>query len=459
MSRELETILEWVAQTLQGRIVASREHLRWRPQYFIDVETRDGLKRVVLRGCRDFGQLDQDEAAARARNRREAGVLKALQNTPVPVPKFYGYHDAGSWILMEFLTGTDQLTALEERELQAELFRAYLRAMADLHALDPGALDLPPDLDRPTGGEDCIRRAYRHRLQAYRESDGEPDPLWTYALEWLERHRPGLVDRFSLCTGDMGVDQFFFEGRQFKSIIDLENAYISDPLRDIGMMRYRDMLYPLPGLGGHIRYFGEITGRCVTDDSLHFWTILGMLGSSPAQRAILKAPNPRIPREMSLLLAMTPTRRRGCTEAFHHLNGWTLPARPPRPVAGENRHTKFARFVRDQMDAYYSPRVPESERYTMSLTRAHAEMSLLANTIGPDISRANMEDIAPFLERRPISELDGLARLEERIRSHDEPDLQQFMAAMYRIECRNEYIVEPLMQATGLAFASPLQRI
>lgn len=459
MSRQLSAALEWVAQVMGGRVIARRVHYRWRPQYFIDVETPEGIKVVVLRGYRDFGQLDRDEAGARARNRREAAVLDALQETDVPVPQFYGYHEAGGWILMEFLTGSDQLTSLADRELQSRLFRDYLRAIARLHSLDPVALRLPADLDWPTDPEDCVRRAYRHRLRAYTEQEGDPDPLWSYALGWLEGNRPGFADRFSLCTGDMGVDQFFFEDDLFKAIIDLENAYISDPLRDIGMMRYRDMLYPIPRMGEHIRYFGEISGRGVTDHSLHFWTILGMLGSSPAQRTILCQPNPTIPAEMSLLLAMTPTRRRGCAEAFHQLYRWPLPDRPARPPEVENRHSRFARFVRDQFDAYYLPKAAEGDRYPMSLTRAHAEMTVLTNTIGPQITRANCDDLAELLGRRPDSELDGLARLEEHIGRDPDRNLQKFMGAMYRIECRNEYLAEPLMRVTGLAFASPLQPI
>jgi aminoglycoside phosphotransferase len=459
MSRQLDSALEWTARIIGGRVSASRAHHRWRPQYFVDVETADGKKVVVLRGYRDFGQLDRDEAGARARNRREAAVLEALQDTGVPVPKFYGFHEPGGWILMEFLTGTDQLTKLADRELQAKLFRDYLRTIAGLHALDPDTLNLPADLDRPDDAEDCIRRAYRHRLKAYAELEGDPDPLWSFALGWLERNRPKYADRFSLCTGDMGVDQFFFEDNRFKAIIDLENAYVSDPLRDIGMMRYRDMLYPIPRMGEHIRYFGELCGRPVTDHSLHFWTILGMLGSSPAQRTLLRRPNPMIPAEMSLLLAMTPTRRRGCAEAFHQLHRWPLPDRPTRPPEVENRHTRFARFVRDQLDTYYLPKASEGDRYTLSLTRAHADMTVLANTIGPQITRANCDDLAELLGRRPDSELEGLARLEQQMAVDPERNLQNFMTAMYRIECRNEYLAEPLMRETGLAFASPLQPI
>jgi hypothetical protein len=92
----------------------------------------------------------------------------------------------------------------------------------------------------------------------------------------------------------------------------------------------------------------------------------------------------------------------------------------------------------------------------MSLTRAHAEMALLASTIGPAIARENTADLAELLGRRPASELEGLARLERKGTAYAESRLPQFMAAMYRIECRNEYLYEPLMHATGLAFASPL---
>lgn len=462
MSRQLEQTLAWVEKTMNGKILCSVEQLRWRPQYFIDIATPKGVEKVVLRGFRDYGLLDPDEAGSRKRLLREAKVLEALANTDVPVPRVYGYNEAGGWILMECLPGSDKLTAVTDRQVQAKIFREYLESMAKLHALDVNTPGLPADLDKPQSDEDCIRQAYRHRLKAFESQSGGPDPFWTYALGWLERSRPDYVDHFSLCTGDMGVDQFFFDEGRFTAMFDLENVYISDPLRDIGMMRYRDMLYPLPDMAGHIRYFGEISGRCVTDQSLHFWTILGMLGASPSWRAIFEKPDAKMPREMSLMLAMTPIRRRGCAEAFHHLSGWPLPPRPERPHAVVNRHSKFACFVRDQLDEYYLPRIKDagdSDYYTMQLTHAHAEMAVLASTIGPAIAQLNIEDLGELLGCRPESELSGLAELEERVRQNPDKDLELFMSAMYRIECRNEYLYEPLIKATGFAFGSPLQPI
>lgn len=460
MDRCLEDAFAWAERVIGGRIAASREHLRWRPQYFLDMQMPDGsMRHVMLRGFRDPGQLDLGEDAARARIKREAGVLAALQKQGMPVPGYHGFHEAGGWILMDMLPGTDQLTEVDDPVRAASLFDQYLEVMARMHALDPDELDLPPDLDRPTDAEDCVRRAYRHRLQSWREIEGEPDPLWSYALWWLEENTPDPVERFSLCTGDMGVNQFFFEGDRFTAMIDLENSYLSDPLRDIGMMRYRDMLYPFPDLPRHIRHFGEVSGRRVDDHNLHYWTILGMVGSSPAQRGMLMHPDPLYPREQSLLLAMTPTRRRGCAEAFHHLHGWPIPERPKRPEPAEDRLTKFPRYVFEQLERFYPDRVEESDRYTLTLTAAHAEMALLANTIGPAITRANVDDLAELLGRRPEDELAGLAELDGWPPPAAQSDLRAFMAAMYRIECRNEYLYVPLMKATGLAFDAPLQPI
>lgn len=414
----------------------------------------------MLRGFRDPGQLDLEEAGARARIRREAGVMKALQENGIPVPRYYGFHEEGGWLLMGVLEGTDQLTELVgEPERQASLFRQYLEAVVRMQALDPDTMELPADLDRPSSPEDCIRRAYRHRLATWRElaDKGEPDPLWSYALWWLENNAPAPVQHFSICTGDMGVNQFFFEGDRFTAIIDLENAYLSDPLRDIGMMRYRDQLYPFAGLPELIRHFGKVSGRDVLGFDLHFWTILGMVGSSPAQRAMLARPDPLSPREQSLLLAMTPLRRRGLCEAFHHLHGWELPERPKRPKTLENRHTKFPRYVLEQLQRFYPERVGESDAYTLGLTAAHAEMALLANTIGPQITAANLDDLALLLGSEPDSELAGLAAIDGWPPPTAEQDLRQFMAAMYRIESRNEYLYDPLMHATGIGFATPLQ--
>lgn len=457
MTRDPTTAFAWVEETTGGEIIERVEHARWRPQWFLKVALPNGaIGEYVLRGYRNSGVVDSEEGSRR-RLRREAGVLAALQGTGVKVPRYFGYESTGDWFLMERVSGSELLTELDDADLQAQIFRLYLDNMALLHRLDPAELDLPEDIFRPRDAEECATWAYCAGERNFRANPGGPDPLYELALSWLSRNRPKSASRLSLCTGDMGANQFFFEDGALRSIFDLEMAYIGDPLQDIGLMRYRNLCYPISGFGAGVRHYFEVAGRPFDEASLNYWTVVGLLGASLNYAPLREHPDPRKPGDMSLIFAMT-MRRRGLAEVLHHIHGLTLPPRPS-PAPAEDDFSRYFEFLVEEIRQHHWPSAEEKAKHALKTLQSHAEVLRNCNLFGAEITAANLEDLAACLDHRPPDLRSGLNSLVELVAKDPEADFPRRIAALYRIEVRNEHLLEPVIRACGFCPGVPLERI
>jgi aminoglycoside phosphotransferase len=451
------TSFAWVEATIGGTIVAKRQHARWRPQWFLDVGCPSGeIKRVLLRGFRRGAIVDPTQALAKDRLKREAGVLEALQSTGVCVPRYYGYEPEQGWLLMEYVEGEERLTDVPNAERQAAIFDDYLQNVACLHALDWQSLSLPDSLFKPRDAEDAATWNYRANEASYVANPRGPDPLYALARQWLASHRPLPATRWSLCTGDIGANQFFFQGAHLKAMFDLEMAYIGDPLQDIGLMRYRNMCYPIAGfaeaLDGYLRRMGRRDDR----QSIEYWTVVGLLGASLTYMTKLENLDPCSPAENLLLLAITPIRRRGLAEILHRIHGYRLPVRPCVSW-GAAPNERYFQFVAAQVSEIHLARSPEN--YDLLNLRTFVQWLGHLHSASECVSRENLVDLAALLGRTPLSESEGLAALEESVMHETQSCAEQRLNALYRIECRNEQLMRPIMDAAGFASGIALDPI
>lgn len=456
MERYTDRAFDWVEHVTGGTIVRKVEQRRWRPQWFLDVAMPGGGEQsLLLRGWRAPGVV---ETADRSRQRlaREAGILAALDATPVRSPAYHGYEPEGGWILMERVAGDDLLTDVADPDRQRILFVQYIEDIAAMHRIDPDTLDLPEGLYRPKDHESNATWNYTLHRANFRAANCAPDPLLEFAWSWLERHRPRPVERYSLCTGDIGANQFLFEGDRYTALFDVEMAYVGDPLQDIGLMRYRNTCYPAAQFDAVVRAYHVALGRPIDIESLNYWTVVGLLGVMPTFAPLVANPDPRMPADMTLIWAMM-ARRRVLVSAFQQIYGFATPPLPDAPIGTAAPVDGFARFVPESIAQHWEPAAGSDEmRHALRFLRAHAEIAERQARIGAAILRDDLDDMAAFLGHRPADVAEGRRAMAEAILADPERDLEARLAALYRIEARREYLLEPAQRAVGFATFAPL---
>ncbi|MCT7657186.1 phosphotransferase [Mycobacterium deserti] len=457
--RHTDAALAWAAETIGGRIIRQERQKRWRPTFYLDIERPDGtVKHVMLRGFR--APIGPAEESFRERLRMEAGICRALGEAGCKVPGFHGYEPNGGWFLMDTLPGTPFLTGVDDPDRQASLFRQYVEAVVAMQKLDYRTLDLPDNLPMATTYEEGVNQMLDEFRQPYDFwPDKGPEPLIELTLWWLENHPPKPVDNFSLTTGDIGTDQFMFEGDTMTGMFDLEMAYVGDPMQDIGLMRLRDLCYPLPGLPDHLHYWAELMGRELDKQSLCYWTVAGMMASPLYVYPLWHQPIPQIHRDGTQVHAFIPIHFRGTCEALAEFYGFELdPSARPEPHV--NTHTRYNTWLVGQMRDYFPDGVDDDNLlFDYECGAAVAEAAVLGQTLGPMLEQQTIEDFERLMNRSFASELEGLDALQSRIRQDPEKDLEQTIRVLHRFHSRAEFITEPIQTFAGFRSGLPLQRV
>jgi aminoglycoside phosphotransferase (APT) family kinase protein len=114
------------------------------------------------------------------------------------------------------------------------IFANFTRAVAEIHAVDWRALGLEflgvPESPRAgiLGELDAIAA----RMPTF---DCDTDPLLVRSLAILRQTAPD-TGRLALCQGDINIFNYLFKGEDVVSVVDWEQARISDPRSDIGQL-------------------------------------------------------------------------------------------------------------------------------------------------------------------------------------------------------------------------------
>jgi aminoglycoside phosphotransferase (APT) family kinase protein len=180
---------------------------------------------------------------------REYRVMKALQDTEVPVPRMLLLcEDDGvlgtAFFVMEFVNGTvfwdPSLPELNKAQ-RTTLYDQQNRALAALHSVDPAQVGLA---DFGKAGSYFARQRDRWTKQ-YRASQTEHLPDMETLIAWLEQNEPPDDGRASLVHGDYRIDNMIFEpdGTRLLAVIDWELSTIGHPFSDLA---YQCMQWRFP---------------------------------------------------------------------------------------------------------------------------------------------------------------------------------------------------------------------
>jgi aminoglycoside phosphotransferase (APT) family kinase protein len=213
------------------------------PTYIVD----DGAQRFVLRK-KPAGQLI---ASAHAID-REYRVMRALQDSAVPVPRMLGYCEDASLLgtpfyLMEFLEGrvlVDQsLPGMGPAERSA-VYSDLNRVIAALHSVDFRAVGLAT-----FGKEGNYFARQIDRWTRQTASSTVPVPRAMLRLmEWLPQHVPTEDDETTLIHGDYRLDNVILHPTEPRiiGVLDWELSTLGHPLADFS---YHAMSWRIaPGL-------------------------------------------------------------------------------------------------------------------------------------------------------------------------------------------------------------------
>ena len=463
MSRRDEEALAWAEQHLDGRIVNVERQVRWRPHYVLDVESAGGGRRhVLLRGYRNPGYTTPDEAGARAMLASEAAVLRALKSVPVAAPEFLGYNGELGWLLMEYIAGEAELTAIEDSDRRFTIYTGYVEELAKLHAFPLADIDLDPMLLRPASAK-AFKQDLLDRHEAYfRGADLRyPEPVMEMGFRWLRANELPSERPVCLCLTDVGPNQFLFQGDQFGAFIDVEYGMVGDPLMEIGMMRGRDVTYHSGRMTEHIRHYGkayeQLTGIALDIGALQYWTVAGPTLWNVFALPAAQHPDPTTI-DTAFMLSYEVQQKRCILEGLAEWHGIHLET-PALPEADPMQLGSLHEALAGQFEHYWPTRVADPQdavfaQYSKAIADTLARGEATALSIGTD----NKDELAELLGHRPNDWNAGLAELQARISKDYERDLEPTLNFLHRTELRREFLYEPMQRATGVSVRRLMQR-
>jgi aminoglycoside phosphotransferase (APT) family kinase protein len=168
---------------------------------------------------------------------REFRVIRALHETPVPVPRAMCYCGdetviGTAFYVMEYVDGRifwdHALPGLTPQQRGA-VYDELSRVIAELHRLDPAAVGLQ-DFGKP--GNYVARQIARWTKQ-YRAAELERIDAMECLIDWLPRNVP-LVEPLGLTHGDFRLDNVIFDANELRirAVLDWELATLGNPLAD-----------------------------------------------------------------------------------------------------------------------------------------------------------------------------------------------------------------------------------
>lgn len=230
----IEALGHWLAQKLPGHGGLTTERIgggQSNPTWFVDF----GDARLVLRK-KPSGPILKGAHAIE----REYRVLRALEATPVPVPRaLWLEEDDGvlgtPFYVMERLDGRvfedNSLPGVSASD-RREMYLDAARTLAKLHAVRPDDAGLG-DFGRP--GNYFQRQIARWSKQ-YEQSPGERIPALDRIIEWLQVNMPEEDGVTSVVHGDFRLGNLMFHPTDPRviAVLDWELATLGDPLADLG---------------------------------------------------------------------------------------------------------------------------------------------------------------------------------------------------------------------------------
>jgi aminoglycoside phosphotransferase (APT) family kinase protein len=291
----------------------------------------------------------------------------------VPVPQLVAAGDGtdpvGSpYLVMERVEGETlpQRLLRDDRwaPVRPHLARAFGRALARIHGIDPGVVpSLAHAADRLAG------------LRSRHDAFGEPRPALELAFRWLDAHRPAPVPP-AVVHGDFRNGNVLIGDDGLRAVLDWELAHVGDPREDLGWVCTRAWRFgenaPVGGFGGRDELFdgyAEVAGHRPEPADVHWWEVFGSVHWAVICR--IQAERHLSGAERSLEMAVLG--RRAVESEYDALLAIGLvspgPVVPGEPVAVPEPDRPSADELLEALDGFLSDELTTDDSRTRYLAR------------------------------------------------------------------------------------------
>jgi aminoglycoside phosphotransferase (APT) family kinase protein len=351
-------LAEWMGAVLGADAVDVRPVVAGtRASWSVDVTRGAEVLPVIVRRTRATLQIYGDAI-------RETKIYEALGPTPVPVPQIYAVDEERRLVAAQRVPGTDELGGLDPTTRES-VSDALMCHVANLHALDPAALDLPP-MPMPATPEEHATLDIDH-WQAFHRAHARANPVVSYVCAWLRRNASPNVVRTVLVQGDTGPGNFVQHEGTVTAIVDWELSHLGDPYEDLGWIVARSLLFPFGDLTRRFEVYADASG--LSFDRARIWhgavsAMLKILIAGDVVRASGHE-DPQYP----ILVSGPAFHGRLVIEALHQLAGVksdTVTLQPADPT-GSEREGSLA-FVRTTLRERLLPAL--SDPYQIAQAKA-----------------------------------------------------------------------------------------
>jgi aminoglycoside phosphotransferase (APT) family kinase protein len=410
-----------------GRIVRAEKQPRWRPAFFLDVERGGEIAPIYLRG--DRGEMQHGVYGLD----HEYRVLAALEAEGVPVPHIYGFLTDPLAIVMARAPGRVNLaTAKDEAERRAVLDH-WIEVLAAMHRL-PLARFEALGLERPQRPEQLGLGDFPRWEKSWRERKSRPDPRIEWVIRWLHRNVPKHRSKPAMIQGDAG--QFLFENGRVTAMIDLELAYIGDPLADLAGMLNRDLSEPMGDLNRAFHRYASLTGEPLDVQTVWYHTARFGICTPIACAPLLAAPPPQF--NYPVYLGWDIVYGRIALEAIARFAGIAL----DEPALPEPAPSRYA----PGFDQLLATIAAAGRSYEADTAYRIAEFVRELDARGAQLERDDAEEVARLTGSRAAPGLAADRALEAFVLSAGPEHDEQILRLLYRRTKRQQALMQPALR-------------
>jgi aminoglycoside phosphotransferase (APT) family kinase protein len=344
---------------------------------------------------------------------REAAVYRALGPTPVRVAALVAAHPTEPAFLMARVEGASRFAQIADPSEQLAVAQQFMAQLAELHRLDPSALDLP-ELGAPTSVREHVLDEIVEWETQY-DNAGGGVPVITLAFAWLRAHVPDDGDwPVVLVQGDTGPGNFMYSGAELVAITDWELAHWGDRHDDLAWILVRDTLERFPDLAARLRDYETASGVRIDAPRLAYFRVLAQLRATIGTLAGLRSHDAR--GEIAWQLIYNTLHARVLGESLAAVAGVSLP--DPLASDDDGEHAWVYDIALDDLRDVVVPALDDP----FAATRAKGLARLLkylraTDAFGESFAAAERSELATLLGA-PVVELeDGRRALCARIES------------------------------------------